>query len=246
MESYFLSDLHLKSINERSGQILLRFLRSLAGKPPVRIFLLGDIFDLWVSGHSIFKNKYKELLSAVESLKKSGCEIYFFEGNHDLHIHPYWRDELGAQVYTEPQIFDLDGLKVRCEHGDLINLEDKAYLKLRSFLRAPLVEKIGHMVPGEFWYNLGEVLSPLSRKKSASYRSANQEKLIYMIREHAHRAFNDEPFDLILTGHMHVRDDFTFEINKKSVRSINLGSWFENAKVLKLAGKKIEWIDLDL
>ncbi len=245
METYFLSDLHLKSINERNGQILLRFLRSLEGKSPVRIFLLGDIFDLWVSGHSIFKNKYKELLTVIESLKSSGCEIHFFEGNHDLHIHPYWRDELGASVYTQAKVFDIDGLKVRCEHGDLINLEDKAYLKLRNFLRAPIVEKIGHTIPGEFWWNIGEILSPLSRKKSSSYRSINQKKLIEMIRQHAQRAYNQNHFDLIVTGHMHVRDDYTFEINSKSVRSINLGSWFDQPAVLKLVNKKIEWVDLE-
>jgi len=119
VESYFFSDLHLKSINERNGQILLRFLHSLEKKSPVRLFLLGDIFDLWVSGHDIFRKKYRDLLDVLESLKKSGSEIYFFEGNHDLHIHPYWRDVLGAKVYTEAKIFDIDGLKIRCEHASV-------------------------------------------------------------------------------------------------------------------------------
>lgn len=245
MESYFLSDIHLKSINERNGQTLLRFLHSLEEKSPVKIFFLGDIFDLWVSGHDIFKRKYKDLLTVLESLKKSGCEIYFFEGNHDLHIHPYWRDVLGAEVYVDAKTFDLDGLKVRCEHGDLINLNDKSYLRLRNLLRHPWVEKIGHRVPGEFWLNIGDIWSPISRKKSGKYRSVNKTKLIQMIREHAHRAYSESPFDLIISGHMHVRDDFEFQINAKTVRSINLGSWFEDVKVLKIKNEKIEWLDLN-
>jgi len=245
VESYFLSDIHLKSINERNGQILLRFLRSLADKDPVRLFLLGDIFDLWVSGHDIFKRKYAELLTAIEDLKTDGSEIYFFEGNHDMHIHPYWREELGAKVYTEAQTFDLDGLSVRCEHGDMINQSDKAYLRLRKFLRSPIVEQFGHRIPGNVWWNLGEILSPLSRKKSSVYRQTNQDRLVQMIREHAHRACREGNFDLIITGHMHVRDDFEFQINSKTVRSINLGSWFDEVKILKIDEKKIEWVLLD-
>lgn len=244
MDSYFLSDLHLKSINERNGQTLLRFLHSLKSKDPVRLFFLGDIFDLWVSGHEIFKKKYRDMLEIIEVLKNQGGEIYFFEGNHDLHIHPYWRDELGAQVFTDAEIFDLDGLKVRCEHGDLINLNDKNYLKLRKFLRNPIVEKIGHQVPGEFWLGLGDILSPLSRQKSSKYRKTNQSKLIQMIRDHAQRVYVQQPFDLIVSGHMHVRDDYTFEVNSKPIRSINLGSWFDEAKIIKLKDKKIEWIEL--
>jgi len=245
VETYFLSDLHLKSINERNGQILLRFLRSLEKKEPGRIFFLGDIFDLWVSGHNVFKRKYQDLLKVLESLKSKGHKIYFFEGNHDLHIHPYWRDELGAEVYTDAKIFDIDGLSVRCEHGDLINLQDKAYLRLRRVLRNPWVEKVGHRVPGEFWLGLGNLWSPRSRKKSSRYRQTNKSRLVHMIREHAHRAYGESPFDLIISGHMHVEDDFEFQINHKNVRSINLGSWFEEAKVLKIKNQKLEWLSLD-
>ncbi len=198
-----------------------------------------------MSGHDIFKNKYHDLLVEIESLKRSGSEIYFFEGNHDMHIHPYWRDELGAFVYTEAQIFDLDGLKVRCEHGDLINLDDKTYLRLRKFLRTPFVEELGHRIPGKVWWNIGDFLSSLSRKRSGQYRNANQNRLVQMIREHAHRAHNETPFDVIISGHMHVRDDFTFEINSKKVRSVNLGSWFDEAKVLKIDQGKLEWILLN-
>jgi len=59
-----------------------------------------------------------------------------------------------------------------------------------------------------------------------------------MIRAHAHRVYNEASFDLIISGHMHVKDDFEFQINNNKVRSINLGSWFEEPQVLKIENKK--------
>lgn len=245
MKSYFLSDIHLKSVNERRGQILLRFLLSLTQEEPGRLFLLGDIFDLWVSGHQVFRKRFADVIRLIEILKSQGWKIDFFEGNHDLHIHPYWRDELGAEVFTEAQLMDLNGLKVRLEHGDLINLDDLAYLRLRKFLRHSLTEKVGHLVPGPVWQNLGKLWAGISRKKSIVYQRQNSSEIQKMIRHHAHRTYNQDGFDLIISGHMHVRDDYEFVVNGKKVRSINLGSWFEDIKVLKLTNQKIEWVSLE-
>ena len=244
MESYFLSDIHLKSVSERNGQILLRFLHSLKNKNPkdIQLFLLGDIFDLWVSNGNAFVKKYQEIVDVIGELTKSGVKVYFFEGNHDLHIHPYWKDILNVEVFVEAQYFDIDYLKIRLEHGDLINQDDIAYLRLRRTLRSQFVEDLGHLVPGGFWLWFGNQWSPISRKKSGEYRSRNEKKLVKMIRDHAKRAYMEKPFDLIITGHMHVRDDF--QISEKS-RSINLGSWFEDVKILKIHQGKIEWIPLD-
>ncbi len=262
MESYFLSDIHLKSASERNGKILLRFLRSLqnssshstsshsslkrADPSQVQIFFLGDIFDLWVSGGQAFIDKYQDLLIAIKDLTLSGVRIVFFEGNHDLHLAPYWENELGVEVYTEARTMDIGGLRVRLEHGDLINLEDVAYLRLRHFLRHPWMEKVGHTIPGWVWLKVGEWLSPVSRKRSASYRHRNEKKLIQMIRHHASRAYQEAPFDLIVTGHMHVRDDFSFQMDGRNVRSINLGSWFEDVKILKICEGQVRWVELTL
>ncbi len=245
MESYFLSDIHLKSVNERRGQILLRFLLSLTQKNPGNLFLLGDIFDLWISGHPVFKKKFSDVIRLMELLKSQGWKIYFFEGNHDLHIHPYWRDELGAEVFTEAQVMDIDGLKVRLEHGDLINLEDEAYLRLRRFLRHPMTERVGHLVPGQFWQKVGQAWAGISRKKSIVYQKQNADEIQKMIRHHAHRVYNSDGFDLIISGHMHVRDDYQFEVHGKKIRSINLGSWFEEIQILKLNAGQVEWVRLD-
>jgi UDP-2,3-diacylglucosamine hydrolase len=66
-----------------------------------------------------------------------------------------------------------------------------------------------------------------------------------MIRDHATRAFNEKPFDLIITGHMHILDDWTFERNGRQVRSVNLGSWFGDTQVFNLTDEGTAWVPVD-
>ena len=54
----------------------------------------------------------------------------------------------------------------------------------------------------------------------------------------------EKPFDFIITGHMHVRDEYYFESKKNKPGSFNLGSWFEDVKVLKLTESGPQWITI--
>lgn len=247
MEAWFLSDIHLKSADERNGKILLRFLRSLLEKNPsqVHLFLLGDIFDLWIGDHSYFVEKFRPLIEALQDLKKAGTKITYIEGNHDVHIEGFFQKQLGAEVFVEAQYYEIDGISVRCEHGDLINMNDQAYLRYRGVIRHPLVKPLGTMLPGRFWGYVGAKMSQKSRQKSGHYRVQNESALVQMIRAHIERAYAERPFDFIISGHMHVFDDHTVQIQGRRVRSINLGSWFEETvKVFCLRQGQGEWVYL--
>lgn len=43
---------------------------------------------------------------------------------------------------------------------------------------------------------------------------------------------------------MHVVDDFTFETENGPVRSINLGTWLDQPRVLKVEGAEIQMLDV--
>lgn len=245
MEAWFISDIHIKTMQERNSQTLLRFLHSLGKKDPknIHLFLLGDIFDLWIGGHSIFVDKFRPLVDAIKKLKYAGVQITYIEGNHDVHIDRFWTKELGISVYVDPQYVTVNGLTLRLEHGDLINLEDRTYLRYRSVIRHPWVEMLGHLIPGRVWEGIGTYAARKSRIRSHEYRSLNEGHLVEMIRTHAHRAYKENRFDAIISGHMHVFDEYNFNEDGLPVRSFNLGSWYgETIKVLKLSDRTFEWV----
>lgn len=247
MDAWFVSDIHLKSVEERNGKILLRFLRSLLAQEPAQthLFLLGDIFDLWVGGHQYFAKKFQPLIEVLSELKKAGTKITFVEGNHDVHIEGFFRDKLGIEVFVEAQYYEIDGVTVRVEHGDLINLEDLTYLKYRSFIRSPWIKPLSNIIPGAIWSYVGNRASKKSRSRSSNYAAINKDQLLQMIRRHGVKVYLERPFDLIVSGHMHVFEDSILDIADKSVRSINLGSWYEKKiRVFRLSQGLGEWIYL--
>lgn len=243
---WFISDLHLKDINERNGNRLLRFLHFLSQDAANnQLFLLGDIFDFWLSDGRAFQNHYKELIEMIKDFINKGGKVFYFEGNHDFHIDVFWTKKLGIPVFENEQYFKIGEYKVRMEHGDFINPKDVAYLKYRETVRKPWIEPIGHIVPGFFWKHVGEYLSSKSRKRSGHYGQQNIEKIKDLIREYAKKIHKKNNFDILITGHMHVFDDYTFQADHGPVRSINLGTWLETPRVLKICGPDVQFLDVD-
>lgn len=257
MNSWFVSDIHLTGVHERNGNILLRFLFYLNQNPKEqRLFLLGDIFDVWVSNGRAFVNHYKLIIDEIVKLKKAGGEVFYFEGNHDIHVDVFWSKEFNIPVIENMQYFDLDGLIVRLEHGDFINPDDSAYLQYRDLVHHKWIEFLGHNLPSHFWKWLAGAQSKKSRKKTARYSIDNATEIVKLIRTYAQNKYREKPFDLIVTGHMHIFDDYQFQIQDTKVRSINLGTWLETPRVLKISSvhrtgekrnndKKIEVINLE-
>ena len=225
MNYWFISDIHLRDVNERNGNTLLRFLFFLNRQPKNHIlFLVGDIFDFWLSNGRAFAEHYQLLINEIRRLKENGGQVYYFEGNHDFHIDTFWTKKLGIEVIENFKTFNLDGLKVRVEHGDFINPDDQAYLQYRALVRKPWLELIGHTLPGFFWKWFGERQSQKSRKKTSHYAIQNSEKIVQLIRRYAENLHRAEKFDLLITGHMHVPDDYSFSSEGRAAHSINLGT----------------------
>jgi UDP-2,3-diacylglucosamine hydrolase len=195
---------------------------------------LGDIFDLWIADSPVFIRKFQAIVDAIREIKDRDISVVYFEGNHELHIKNFWEYQLRIPVYTEHRVFEFGPINLRLEHGDLINRDDKAYKRYRNFIRHPLTETILPWVSGRVLNELGQVASHVSRKFSDAERAIKHEPLRHMIRDHAKRIFQTTPYDLIISGHMHVKDDFEFEVDGHKARSINLGCWYDGAKSLKV------------
>lgn len=245
MRAWFVSDIHLKNINERNSIVLLRFLHSLLKDPQTtHLFFLGDIFDLWVGDSDVFQTKFQALVDAIAALKRKGVEVVYFEGNHDVHVKGFWEAKLHIPVWVEHQIFQLGPYRVRMEHGDFINPEDELYLQYRSFIRQPKLEKLAYILPGKLLDGVGSWSSRKSRKKSSVMRRDSEEDLRRKIRIFAESKAQETDFDLIVTGHMHVSDEYEFQSRGRKHVSINLGSWFEEPRALLLTERGHEWVDL--
>lgn len=250
MKAYFVSDLHLKSPDDPNSGIFRGFLHFLLdtaktaapSERPTHLFLVGDIFDLWIGEHDYFVRAHSGIVDLIRSLVESGVEVHFFEGNHDLHLAPFWREKLGVAVHTEAEYFDLGGKIVRVEHGDQMNPDDRGYLFLRWFLRTPVMKAAALHLPSSIVSAIGERASRASRNYTSTAKELSQDQIRSIIRRHAERAYRERPFDFIISGHVHVRDEQNIEIDGNKIRSVNLGSWFDEPKVFVLTPGRAEFV----
>ena len=247
IEAYFLSDIHLRHMDQPETEALLGFLQDVG--PRIRashLFLVGDIFDFWLGGHDYFVRKFSPIVDHLLRISATGVEVHYFEGNHDLYLRDLWQDRLGFRVHTQPSLFRLGDLRVRVEHGDLLDPADRGYRFLRRVLRTQLIAYTAGRLPGGLLAQIGRIASRTSRKYTSRHKTISQERARATVRSHARRVIREEPFDLIITGHVHVRDDFAFEHGGRRTRSVNLGSWAEAPCVFRITKERQEFIELPL
>lgn len=255
--AYFVSDLHLHSADEPNSRVFLKFLDRLiaeatankntgaeANPTPTHLFLVGDIFDLWIGGHGYFVEKFAPVVSAIRRLVEVGVEVHFFEGNHDLHLSRYWENEIGVQVHPGAEFFELAGQVVRVEHGDLMNPEDRGYLFLRRFLRTSAMRYLALNLPSSAVAAIGKRASRASRAYTSGAKELPVDRIRALIRQHAESAFAERPFDLIVSGHVHVKDDYSFSASGRAVKSVNLGSWYQPPCAFVLSEGGSEFVEL--
>jgi UDP-2,3-diacylglucosamine hydrolase len=227
LRAWFVSDLHILSAEDVRYARFLKFLEDRLQDGTTHLFLVGDVFDLWVGGHDYFSQRYSAVVDVIRKIVEKKIEVHYFEGNHDLHLSDFWQDELGVHVHRDFKMFHFGSFRVRVEHGDEMNPEDTGYLILRKALRTAPVEWLASALPGDVIQKIGNSMSRSSRKwTSSTFKRLNENAIRKMIRTHAAAVYESEPFDLLVTGHVHVRDDHEWSPRAgERARSIGLGCW---------------------
>ena len=243
--AYFVSDLHIASPEDPKFTRFLGLLGSLTGENSSHLFLLGDIFDMWLGDHRYFIDRYRPLIDEIERLRDAGVNIHYFEGNHDLHLGRYWAGQLGITVHADPAHVEVAGQLLRLEHGDQMDPEDRGYRFLRWFLRTPAMRFLIYNLPGKLAAGIGERASATSRSYTSETKVIAPGDAVTKIRDHAANVHRQLPFDLIVSGHVHVRDDHTMSGSAGSFRSVNLGTWLDTPCCFVLDESGARFIELD-
>ncbi len=112
----WLSDLHLGSRGCRAA-FLLDFLRNTSCS---RLYLLGDIVDLWALRRSFYwPQSHQEVLRAIIAKAASGTRVTYVPGNHDHLARELDRHRLlDIEVRAEGIHTTADGRRLLMLHGD--------------------------------------------------------------------------------------------------------------------------------
>lgn len=131
----FASDVHLAA--DRPGAVAA-FLDFLSG--PVRradrLYLLGDVFDLWL-GDDDGREPHPEVEAALAETVAAGVPVDLVRGNHDFLLGDAFAGRTGCRLAGEPLVIEAMGERAVLLHGDTLCTRDVEYQAFRRYARDP-------------------------------------------------------------------------------------------------------------
>lgn len=131
----FISDLHLHANATATFSAWHNYLQD---TPTDALFILGDLFDVWVGDDVInaaippsFECECAQILKAA-TLR---FPIFFLHGNRDFLIGAEFAAATGITLLHDPSILVFGGQRWLLAHGDALCLADADYLQFRAKVR---------------------------------------------------------------------------------------------------------------
>ncbi|WP_084405045.1 UDP-2,3-diacylglucosamine diphosphatase [Aliagarivorans taiwanensis] len=224
-QSLWLSDIHL-GCRDCKAEFLLHLLKQTRAK---RIFLVGDIIDVWALKRRVhWPAAHNDVLQYLMYLARKGTEVIYIPGNHDQLFKAYKGLELGdIPVHEQYTYTSITGKKILMLHGDQFDDEvcfGKLYAKLGDHLYDLLMflnrvvsdwrQRLGY----SYWSLAGYIKSRIGKAQEAILRYQNA-------------AINEakrQQADMIICGHIH----HPCLLEKDGVVYANDGDWIENCTYL--------------
>lgn len=236
---YFASDQHFGAPSEAESRVreqkFVQFLEEI--KPDTgALFLLGDLFDFWFEYKQVVPRGYLRVLGKLAEFADAGIPIYFFIGNHDLWMRDYLEQEINAQVFNRPQVFNINGKKCFIGHGDGLGPGDKGYKRLKKLFTNPLAKGLFYLLHPDFSLWLGKYLSRKNR-----YLSGNKDDNFYgddeWLVQYAKRKLSQAHYDYFIFGHRHL--PLKIKLSEQS-EYINTGDWLSHFTYAVFEGREID------
>jgi UDP-2,3-diacylglucosamine pyrophosphatase LpxH len=149
VNALFVSDIHLRSLEDSRGKLLLDLLARLDQKTLRFLVLNGDIFDFCFGPSHYFRHKFGELGAILQKIAAEGARVLLIEGNHEFSAAELGWD--GVEVRDSQDIT----LKVDAQttiavcHGDLL-AAPWHYRIFRRLIKSVWVSGLARLVPGRW------------------------------------------------------------------------------------------------
>jgi UDP-2,3-diacylglucosamine hydrolase len=138
----FISDLHL---HVQDPATFAAWRAYLANTPADAVFILGDLFDVWVGDDVLATDTDGPdgadafVRNCAELLRQSGARRpqFFLCGNRDFLVGERMLAQSAMQGLADPCVLEFAGQNWLLSHGDALCLEDTDYQQFRTMVRAP-------------------------------------------------------------------------------------------------------------
>jgi UDP-2,3-diacylglucosamine hydrolase len=128
----FISDLHLQAAESATFEAWQRYMEQ---TPADAIFILGDLFEVWVGDDAAAAPGFAAECGEVLSATGRRAAVFFMAGNRDFLVGRPFLQSCGATLLADPSVLVFDGRRWLLTHGDALCLADTEYMEFRSQVR---------------------------------------------------------------------------------------------------------------
>lgn len=235
---YVLSDIHLGAPNPAASlpreKHLVQFLEEIAPDCE-ELFLLGDLFDFWFEYRQSVPRGFVRFMGQLARMADQGIPIHVFTGNHDLWHQNYLEEQIGIQLYREPQLRAFFGRSYFFAHGDGLGPGDHGYKLMKKIVTHPLSRWLFARLHPNFGIGLALWISQnggdhdYEADRLTGYQYDHLKDPLWIF---AHEQIEQGcPADCYVFGHRHQLVDEALPDQK---RFVILGDWIHFFSYLKI------------
>ncbi|PJI98363.1 UDP-2,3-diacylglucosamine hydrolase [Acidovorax sp. 69] len=130
----FISDLHLQASEPTTVAAWQHYLQT---TPADALFILGDLFEVWVGDDAILETgSFEAQGCAALRATSRRIPVYFMHGNRDFLAGPAFLAHCGITGLADPTVLVFGGQRFVLSHGDLLCLDDVDYQRFRVQARS--------------------------------------------------------------------------------------------------------------
>ncbi|RMG60714.1 MAG: UDP-2,3-diacylglucosamine diphosphatase [Deltaproteobacteria bacterium] len=220
----FIADAHINSFGGNYDAFLLALEK--ASTENVRVFLLGDIFDLWFGKRKLFFPFQSDFLSRLSRLRDEGLSIYYVEGNRDFFLSLSWPRKFFDGVTEDYIVVDAGPRKILALHGDSVNRKDRKYRFWKGLTKNTLTYSLFSLIPSPLALALAEKLERSLKMTNIQFRNSFPEN---EARSYSQRAFN-RGIDMVVVGHFHREKIIRFVEGGKTRHFVCVPAWLDGRR----------------
>jgi len=130
----FISDLHLQAAEPDTFEAWRRYM----GQTPAdAVFILGDLFEVWVGDDMAGEPGFAADCAAVLQAASGRLAVFFMHGNRDFLVGDGFLGACRTTLLPDPTVLGFADKRWLLTHGDALCLADTDYMRFREQVRAP-------------------------------------------------------------------------------------------------------------
>lgn len=225
----FISDVHL-GIADRVKLARLEALLDARLRSGDALYLLGDIFEYWVSDAHAREPLYSRFMEKLTQLSRQGIRVGYIAGNRDYLVGRPFATATGAALLGRSARIALAGRQVHLEHGDMIFNVNWRHTAYRHLMRMSMLRRAAARIPARVGHMIGRGFRRLSKATTPEVEWPRQELI------ERSRPIFERGADICIFGHIHLPQRIDLTLAGQPRTLFVLGDWDDTGVYLEHDG----------